>query len=200
MTNLLHIHPNATDVHEFISDNLPSIGAIKVDTYTLLSELANLGVINLNHTTNSLVVCRKITNEIFNNECTKKNSPISSPEFCSEIANYLMAKDYADSWLIAAYHWSIPVFIKDVGVANDVFGAQFVDDCPLLSSEKDWHLYRKVLKYKPSHYIYGETNLSGYVEYIASLGPDFPDYETLAEDGYLEELDSESQYLYDKII
>lgn len=204
MNRMLHVHPDSENVNDFILHNLSCVSGIKMTTNTLLEELDRLDIIESSQSINALVVCRKITNEVFNNNATKDRAPISTPEFCTELANYLANRGVTESFLIACYHYSIPIFLTDTSVANDVFGAQFISEVPLMSSDKDFSMYQKILNSSVIHYVYageyGETVCKPGITFLSSIGPNYPDITIIYHNDFMEENDGELPYLYDKIL
>ena len=204
MNNVLHVHPIADKVNDYINSNLNNISAIKMSSHTLLAELERLEIIERNQSVNSLIICRKITNELFNNACTKERAPISSSVFCSELGGTYLSNRVSGSFLIACYYYSIPIFINDVSVANNIFGAQFISEHPLISDSRDYYLYDKILSTNVNHYaylgVYDEiTQPEMNMAYLASMGPSYPDYTLLNYGDYIEEDEEGIPYLYDKI-
>jgi hypothetical protein len=204
MINILHVQNAALieETNSFINNNISNISILKVDSYSILKELDRLQIIKLEHPLNSLIYCRKITNEIFNNAHTKAKAPIVTPDFCFELVNYLVSKeiDLLDSWLVNAYHWSIPIFIRDAGSANYVFGGNFNANCPLLSSEADWYYFNEITNREKANFVYtifDDYVLRQFPEFVASIGMGFPNYKIIKNEEYLPEIDKTSQYLYE---
>ena len=186
--NVLHISEGSDpdDVQQFLRDNIANVNVVRLSTDSLIDEMIASGIIETEDL-NSIITIRKVSNRLFNNEVIKKKSPISSPEFVTGISEELISQGINNSYLSLLYMHSVPVFVNDIGRCNYLFGGSINNDIPLMSSDKDWHLYRKILKnYKFNIYVFGEYEIESIVE-LASLGIEYPNYELCGTEDVIEE-------------
>jgi hypothetical protein len=205
--SVLHIAEDATEVRQYVIDNVDNISAIRISANYLLKELTNLGIINNDDVDNSLIVLRKITNRLFNNTFTRNRMPISTPEFICSFTEEALLDNESTSFLKICYHYSIPVFIDDAGVLNNIFASDICTNRPMLSSEQDWTIYNGMIDEDSLHFVYGlprESSVTN-LKLFAGMDIGFPWYRKIDDkESILDCLDvmddmEIENYIYDKL-
>lgn len=137
------------DLNKIISNNINNIHVIYIDFSLLLSELIELGVINLSAGSVKDELLSIVRDEFYIQYISMFES-MSSAELVSKVTEKHILDNHPDSFLYKAYYYSIPIFISGMQVVNRVMpdtSSVFVDDSIDLAMYKEINRKYDIAKY-----------------------------------------------------
>lgn len=146
MYNIIHVNKfgsnfgcNLEEYKDFIKNNISNISMVRIDHTLFFDDLYNATHLNC-------FELKEVSSVLFNNSFIKHKAPMSTMEFSSEVADYLLANDYIDSIAVILYLHDIPMFINGVDYIDSFFSSSFKIGAPLVSNEDDFKILRQIEK------------------------------------------------------
>ena len=138
MISVLHIHPEFREIQnlvDYVIKNINYIDVIRINSITLMRELTAFV-----DQSDDYKDINDFIGKHFNNNYFKDNIPVPTPNIAAEIGSIFFDHGFP-SFLVTAYHYSIPIFINDIYGLTGVMYSSVNTNAMLFSTDTDMDIY-----------------------------------------------------------